>query len=203
MEEVRFTALQRLRALNYHSPMLDALPYSDRTIIRDSKEALIRCIINAEFKALSIYPESFQETVIWMFESNVYKHCSQSELSTLKKKKFSTSDEIKYSWYSESLYSILLTVGIVKKRFGPNEEADIESYAKMIPPNDSFAKFSAKVNMLSEFEIYVLRDEYYLLHWLARHKLYDLNTSVILERRKGFEWISDASLEWDTVPLDT
>ncbi len=203
MKNVRLLALRRLKDKKLHTPELDSLPLSDQTTLRENKDLYVRSIIHAELKALTIYPESFTETVEWMNDSNAVKYCSPTEKALLLGASLSAADEIKYSWYSESLYSMLFVLGIAHKEFGPDQEADVERYARFIPPNQSLEKFISRIERISDVDTYVLRDEYYLLHWLCRHGKQRLNASVVVERRKAFEWICDAGVDWDDVHLDT
>jgi hypothetical protein len=184
------------------APLLK-MPHIEASSARTTKDIYVRAIIHTEIKALTLYPDTFDETVEWIEETRLDKYLSESERAVLARRRLSEQETISYSWYSESLYMYMVVLGLVGNKFGPNEEADMEPYVGIFPPNGSLKKLEAAIKRVPDDELFVLRDTYFLLHRLVRHGHSNLNTSVVVERRKALEWMADDRLEWDDMPLDT
>lgn len=202
-QDIRQAALDRLLDIKVDITRLAKLPLIDLAPARSTKEVYVRAIIHAEMKALTIYPDTFEDAVEWMAETGLRKYLSKSETASLSTGHFTEQEEVNYSWYSESLYMFMKILGLVKKEFGPHEEADMEPHVGIFPPNSSLKKLEAAIKRVSDEELFVLLDTYYLLHWLARHGAAGFDHSVVMERRKALEWMADGRLDWDDVPLDT
>lgn len=182
---------------------LVTLPGIDPTTPRTTKDIYVRAIIHREFKVLSIHPDTFEEAVDWMKETELTKYLSPKETRTIANGSFSAQEEVDYSWYSESLYIFLRVLGIVTKELGPAEEADMAPHVGILPPSASVKKLEAAIKRISDEQLFVLRDTYYLLHWLSRRGHASIHPSIVIERRKALEWIADDQLAWDEITLDT
>lgn len=200
LSEIRVKNIQKM---SDHS-LID-LPLLDHKKInfRELKEVGARAIILVEFKSLTIYPEDKEEAIKWMEKINLFKYFSPNEEKALKKVKFSSQEEIDFSWYEESLTAILWILGYISSLPKPTEEFDIEPYVDNLPPTVDLGEYLSNLSFISQEKIIEELDYYYLLHWLCRKFPEKFNLSVVRERRKLLEWIVDQNLSWDDVPLDT
>ncbi|MNF02383.1 hypothetical protein D3C80_2015190 [compost metagenome] len=70
-------------------------------------------------------------------------------------------------------------------------------------------KFTESMDLRGYEDLYKARDLYFRVMWWARQSTMTgqqdskFNLSRTMERRRALEWIMDATLDWDNVPLDT
>lgn len=222
MEEIRKKTCNRLKERGLGCP--ENLPLLDKEVsLRPVEEIAKRVVVLFSLKAITVHPED--EDGIKQFLYKYYNSAlSQAERDALKKNRIPDKDIVKFSWCSESLYTLLWACGIISDNYlqYPSHEIDIpKKYLNSLPPENSFSNFLSSINLRDEIHIVAELDFYYNLHWIVKHpdkkntsvwsSLFGvreknnlhLNESVILERRKALEWIVYRDQEWDLISLDT
>lgn len=88
----------------------------------------------------------------------------------------------------------------------PDSESDVVKYARHLPPDIDMQRFRNSLTLRPPRELLQQLDVYYNLHWTSKRPTTmtgKLNKSVIMERRRALEWISDKELDWDNIDLST
>lgn len=85
---------------------------------------------------------------------------------------------------------------------------DLASTLPSISRSEPVERFRARAHLLDAEEVYAQADFHYLLTWAARSTALAgartrIDGSAVFARRRGLDWIIDAELDWDSVPLDT
>jgi hypothetical protein len=193
--------------INYNLPLLET------NKVRNINEVLNRINILHIFYA--IYLEGSESIIFFknlINDNNWNKYLTKKEIFLLNKKKISSNDLIQISWFKESIYVLIWSIGLVKNEdlYNNLDEIDLSNYYNLIPPENEYELFLNN-SLLNEEDFYKLLDYYYLLNWSIKSEKapfffkskYNNRLSLVMERRKALEWLCDSSLDFDNIILDT
>jgi hypothetical protein len=187
------------------------LPYIEFTKIRDEEQVVARALIlNA---MINIHFQAPTEVVAdWISRHNLNSFLSEREKSILSRENEGLTEQegVDLYWYIEALWAFLWATNIVDKMDFATAIPD--SMASMCPDlqiDEGDERFTENMSLRDYDDLYKERDLYYRVMWYARQLSLTsgadpkFDMSRTMERRKALEWIMDAELDWDDVPLDT
>ncbi len=120
-------------------------------------------------------------------------------------------DLIHITWEYEIFGVLVWALGIIDtdEIKIPKDPLDYMKAIDIVKDCKSYDDFKAKVNMRSLEEILDMLDLYYRYHWATheyglKHKgHYKINHEVVVERRRGLEWLVSNADNWFDIYLDT
>ncbi len=122
---------------------------------------------------------------------------------------YSEQDVIDVVWTYETYWSLVWALGLIKDIKKPNGICDCQKAITLVSDCSSYEAFRKKCKLRPVEEILDMLDLYYRYHWACVEKrlrpetnIGDLNPEVVMERRKGLEWLIDDIYEWDEISLD-
>lgn len=202
-----------LRLKQQGIPVNASLPGVVSTQVRPVKEIAMRAVVLGVFIAIANDPKSVGYFNDLLSEMKMTEALSDHEKAILKKGKLTAQQEIDLSWSQESLYAISWCLGIFPQMNAATGEADLKQMFPGLPPEVELEQFLATAKLIDTQLIIEELEYYYGLHWAVRHpeswswlnryKCKKYNMSVIRERRRALEWINNAQLSWDDIPLNT
>ena len=119
-------------------------------------------------------------------------------------------EKINLYWYIEALWAFMWAMDLISDLdFTQPIPDNMASMCPNLQEDEGPEKFSVVEELKAYDKIYKERDLAYRVMWWARQlsltgrsdPKFDLSRSM--ERRRALEWIMDATLDWDDVPLDT
>ena len=94
--------------------------------------------------------------------------------------------------------------------YDASDVCDCNYAIQLFKKSISYEDFKNKCNLRSVNEILDMLDLYYRYHWACVEKrikpetsIGNLNPSVVVERRRGLEWIISKTQDWYDISLDT
>jgi hypothetical protein len=211
----------RLVELNLIASNQTKLPFLDSNcILKNDHEIAHRILVLFSLKQITVYPEDYTSICNFLLAWGYDKFMSNYEKQIFNQKKLSTTQKVNFSWYSESLYTLLWVSGIVKVKAieWPFDEIKIpQEVLNLIPVETEFEEFIDVMKIRKIDEILTELDFYYYLNWLSNEEYLmkksmlkrifkdkeKLNFSVIRQRREALEWVMYSNLRWGEFSLDT
>lgn len=124
--------------------------------------------------------------------------------------KYTPQDAIDVTWTYEAYWSLVWALGLVEDISLPSNICDCEKAIKLVGDNKNFDDFKAKCKLRDVNEILDMLDLYYRYHWACEEKRIDPNTAignlnpdVVVERRRGLEWLFVKEDDWFKISLNT
>jgi hypothetical protein len=152
------------------------------------------------------------EVVTWLEEVNLWSSLSPSETKFLSTSKPSERDEVQFSWFMESVYTLGWALGIQQELELPVSEASIGCILEKTPgPGEAVAPFVNSCSLRPASEIHLAVETYFDAHASCRASKargqpeangYDIE--VVQERHRALNWlVCYENAEWDQVATDT
>ena len=101
-------------------------------------------------------------------------------------------------------------LGLVEDISDASNICDCNYAIKLFNESNSYEDFKSKCKLREVNEILDMLDLYYRYHWACVEKrvkpetsIGNLNSSVVIERRRGLEWIIREIQDWYDISLDT
>ena len=209
-EHIRKEVLDYLQQQGFPADL--PLPVLDETRLRSPREVAERIIILYALVGLA-HDASPRKLRKWLTENNIYPKMHPSERALFDGSELSEQQLTDVSWLKEALYTLAWSGGLVEdEEFGlPFKDSLLDKVFPLMPPEVEVADFLDSLALLPEEKIFFQADLHYCLHWISRHhKIWGtlkaprrLNTDVLVERRRAFEWLIDSAAPWEEVTLDT
>lgn len=124
----------------------------------------------------------------------------------------SAQDVINMVWKYEAYWTLLWALGIVETLDYPDHIIDCDFAIQAVAAHDNFAGFMASTRLRSIDDILDEADLIYRYDWACvdarihhRDMPGGLDSSVVLERHRGLNWLIDidGDDDWDTVSVNT
>lgn len=155
------------------------------------------------------YEESKQ-----LFTKLLDKYGVKDELLDKEKRLFegtyTMQDAIDVAWSYEAYWSLLWALGMVDDISYPSDICDCEKAIKTVGDSKDYEEFVNKCHLRDIEEILDMLDLYYRYHWACVEKQVNpdtpigkLNDEVVMERRRGLEWLVSKEKDWNNISLDT
>ncbi len=201
-------------AINQWLPLL---PAEEEAGIRSFDEVCGRAVASLLIIQLAIdtangrYDEGF-EVIGEMFD----KFGVKGALNTAEKEVFDGSAEeqtaMNVAWEYECYWSLVWALGLIGDDDLRAAEGicDCERAIKFVSKCDDMQAFKAQCKMRSAEDILAMADYFYRLHWACvEHRINpgtpvgDISEEVVMERRRGLEWLIGGEDDWFDISLDT
>ena len=122
---------------------------------------------------------------------------------------YSNQDAIDMDWAYESYWAICWCLSLVDDIKNGGELCDCEKAISFVMDSSSFENFKSKCKLRSTDEILDKLDLYYRYHWAINNRYVDsntnignLNSSVVIERRRALKWILSNTDDWYDLELN-
>ena len=122
---------------------------------------------------------------------------------------YTKQDIIDITWTYEAYWVMLWALGLVRMPF-PSKTCNIKKAIRLVAIHENMNSFVAKCKLRSKKEILDMLDLYYRYSWACRENKIDsvtrigkLNPDVVIERRRGLEWLISKETDWFNISLDT
>ena len=113
-------------------------------------------------------------------------------------------------WTYESCWSLEWALGLVPDISDGSDICDCEEAVHLVADCESMDDFRAKCSLRPLEELKDMTDYYYRAHWaVVENRLRpetaigDLNEEVVMERRRGLDWLFAPEDDWFEISLDT
>lgn len=123
---------------------------------------------------------------------------------------YSRQDVIDVAWTYETYWALVWALGLIKNIKMPDSICDCQKAVALVGSCNRYEEFRCMCKLRSVEEILDMLDLYYRYHWACVEKrvrpetnIGKLNPEVVMERRKGLEWLINEIDEWDEISLDT
>ncbi len=142
------------------------------------------------------------------------KYDVKAELLAKEKKLFdgtySMQDALDVAWTYEAYWSLIWTLGLVDDISYPTDICDCKKAIRIVCDCRNYQEFVDQCQPKNIEEILDMLDLYYRYHWACVEKRINPNTSigrlnpeVVVERRRGLEWLVSNEIDWNDISLDT
>ncbi len=124
--------------------------------------------------------------------------------------KYSPQDVIDVVWTYEAYWALIWVLGLIDDIKMPDTICDCQKAITLVGDCKDYEDFKSRCKIRNIEEILDMLDLYYRYHWACVEKrvqsdtnIGPLNPDVVVERRKGLEWVISDIEEWDGISLDT
>ncbi len=189
----------------------DWLPYIEPTTLRDPDSVIARALIlNAMINIYFGAPTAIIKA--WIQEHDLADELSGVERDILSRNESELTEQEKINlyWYIEALWAFLWATNMVEAMdFTVSVPDTMASMCPSLQGVERPEKFTESMDLRDYEDLYKSRDLYFRVMWWARQSTMTgqqdakFNLSRTMERRRALEWIMDATLDWDDVPLNT
>lgn len=147
----------------------------------------------------------------------ILKKCNAENDLLLKEKRlfdndYSRQDAIDVVWTYEAYWALVWALGLIETSEieSPDSICDCQKAIRLFFDCDSTDEFKSKCKPRNIEEVLDMLDLYYRYHWACVEKsinpdteIGDLNPEVVVERRRGLEWLISDEDDWNNISLDT
>ena len=123
---------------------------------------------------------------------------------------FSQQDVLDMTWAYESYWAIVWAAGLIDDMGEPFDACDCNKAIEIIRDCGDLAELESKCRLRDVNEILDMLDLYYRYHWACVNKTVNPDTpvgkldyGVVMERRRGLEWLIAQQDDWYEISLDT
>ncbi len=123
---------------------------------------------------------------------------------------YSKQDAIDVTWNYEAYWSLVWALGLIDDIKDASEICDCMKAITLVGDCYDYEEFKNKCKLRSIEEVLDMLDLYYRYHWACEEKrinpdtsIGNLNPEVVMERRKGLEWLISKLTDWDDIALNT
>lgn len=123
---------------------------------------------------------------------------------------YSNQDVIDVVWTYEAYWSLIWALGLIDDIKIPNDICDCKKAVTLVGDCKDYKEFKNKCKLRNIEEILDMLDLYYRYHWACVEKrirpetpIGVLNSDVVIERRRGLEWLISKVDDWNDISLDT
>ena len=123
---------------------------------------------------------------------------------------FTPQDAIDISWTYEAYWSLVWALGLVDDMDEPFDICDCNLAIELVTRCSTLKDFKKKCRPRNIEDILDMLDLYYRYHWACVEKQINpdteigyLNPGVVVERRRGLEWLFSKETDWNNISLDT
>ncbi len=121
---------------------------------------------------------------------------------------YSQQDAIDMDWAYETYWALCWCVGLVDDITDAGTVCDCQQAISFTADCTSVDDFAAKCHMREKSELIDMLDLYYRYHWAVYEKrcninanIGNLNPSIVIERRRGLEWVMSNTYDWYDINL--
>lgn len=123
---------------------------------------------------------------------------------------YSEQDVADVVWTYEAYWALVWALGMIEDISDASQLCDCDTAIHLVSDCKSFDEFKGLCRPRSADEILDMLDLYYRYHWACTEKRLNPNTAigrlnpeVVVERRRGLEWLFSEENDWFDIPMDT
>ncbi len=123
---------------------------------------------------------------------------------------YTEQDTIDIAWTYEAYWSVVWALGLVENIEMPDSICDCEKAITLVSNCENYEEFKKQCNLRSIEEILDMLDLHYRYHWATTEKMINpdtpigaLDPDVVVERRRGLEWLISNEEDWNDISLNT
>ena len=198
---------------------LETLP-----VIEDSSQARLKdidtickraiaCLISTQL-AIDISENNDYDSSKTFFLNMLKQYGVQDNLIEKEKRifngQYSKQDVIDVVWSYEAYWSLVWALGLVDNIDHPNQICDCEKAIMLVSTCKTYEEFKSQCKIRDIEEILDMLDLYYRYNWAITEKsireeteVGKLDPDVVIERRRGLEWLISEEKDWNNISLDT
>lgn len=216
-EERRKKSNEKIKKLGI--AYLDTLP-----LVEDSEQAKLRslddickraiaCLLSTQL-AYDISENNNYNESKELFSNLLKKYKVQDNLISKEKKlfdkRYKEQDVIDVVWTYEAYWSLVWALGLIDNIEYPKEICDCQKAITLVGDCANYEEFKSQCKLRDIEEILDMLDLHYRYHWATTEKrinpetpIGELNPDVVVERRRGLEWLISDIDDWNEISLDT
>lgn len=123
---------------------------------------------------------------------------------------YQKQDVIDVIWTYETYWALVWALGLIADIEYPYDICDAEKAVKLLTNTQNYSQFKNKCHLRDIEEILDMLDLYYRYNWAITEKsireeteVGKLDPDVVIERRRGLEWLISEENDWNNISLDT
>lgn len=193
-------------------PVLEDSSQVEIKSINDICKRAIACLFSVQV-ACDIANNNYEESVNY-FKPLLEKYEVSNELNSVEKRIFdgsySKQDAINIDWEYETYWALVWALGLIDNISDASNICDCKKAIDLVAGKQSFDDFKKECKLRDVEEILDMLDLFYRYHWATTEKrinpktpIGNLNPSVVVERRRGLEWLISNEKDWYNISLDT
>ncbi|MGI5172441.1 DUF4272 domain-containing protein [Treponema sp. OMZ 840] len=151
-----------------------------------------------------------KELFLRLLEKYEVSNCLLEKEKRLFNGTYSEQDAIDICWTYEAYWSLVWALGLVEDISYPNTICDVVRAIKLVGDTDGKEAFKAQCRLRGIEEILDMLDLHYRYHWATEEKrlrpeteIKDLDPEIVMERRRGLEWLISSGTDWFDISMDT
>ena len=216
-EERRTKTNQKLKEMGIaYIDMLPVVESSEQVNLKSLDEIAKRCVasllaiqLGCDINSDNDYNDSKE------YFSKMLKDFGVEDSLLPKEKKlfdgnYDKQDAIDVVWTYEAYWSLCWALGLVDDIEDASSICDIDKAISFVSKSKNLEDFKSKCKVRDIEEILDMLDLYYRYHWaVTEHqlnpdtKIGNLNDDIVVERRRGLEWLFLDMNDWFDIPLNT
>ncbi len=113
-------------------------------------------------------------------------------------------------WTYESCWALEWALGLIDDISDASDICECEKAVRLVTDSETMDAFRSRCALRDVEERKDMTDYFYRCHWAAVEKrlrpdteIGDLNEEVVMERRRGLDWLFDTEDDWFDISLDT
>ena len=181
------------------------------TICKRAIACLISIQLSCDLRDDSVQDKAYSLTVC---NSLLNKYDVANSLIDIEKRlynnTYSEQDLIDMDWAYETYWAIIWALGLVNDILEPNSVCNCEKAIGVVLSCKDYNEFKSKCKLRDIDTILDMLDLYYRYHWACvelrvnnKGSIGSLEPGVVMERRKGLEWLISNEEDWNNISLDT
>ncbi len=199
-------------ACNEWLPMLEESSQVTVKSLDEICKRAIACLLSTQV-ACDTQSENYDESVS-MFSKLLDSYTVRDSLITAEKRLFdgtySEQDAVNVVWTYEAYWSLVWALGLIDDISDAGNICDCEKAVRLVGDCENFEKFRNGCKLRDTDEILDMLDLYYRYDWAVTEKrikpdtpIGNLNPEVVMERRRGLEWLISDEDDWFEISMDT
>ncbi len=195
-------------------PMIEASKDVKLKSLDEICKRAIATLISTQI-ACDINNNNYEESLKFFSQKLEQYEGVKEKLNSKEKKLFdgtyTRQDAIDIDWEYETYWAIVWALGLIDDDISnAGSICDCPKAISLVSKSRNLEDFKSKCHMRNIEEILDMLDLYYRYHWATTEKrinpdtlIGNLNPSVVVERRRGLEWLISDEEDWYDISLDT
>lgn len=125
-------------------------------------------------------------------------------------KTYTNQDVMDIGWSYETYWALVWALGLIDDIKLPDTICDCKKAVTLVGDCKNYEEFKNNCKLRNIEDILDMLDLYYRYHWVCEEKRINpdtnigkLNPEVVVERRRGLEWLVSGENDWNEISLDT
>ena len=199
-------------AYNEWLPLVESAEDVRLRSIEDICRRAVTCLLSIQLScdiAQGEYEESKQ-----LFSKLLEKYSVNNYLIEKERKLFdgsySEQDAVDIAWTYEAYWSLVWALNLIDDISDASEICDCQKAIDLVSRCETLEEFQHQCHLRDVDEILDMLDLFYRYDWACTEKrlnpdtpIGNLNPEVVVERRRGLEWLISEKDDWFDIPLNT